>query len=118
MALGSNMKYSSLRDAYSVPVFNMSRADTERDERLPVYTVEKPNESAEPPQPVEKFHTGDDSGSLECSVVQEHCSHCSDCCDTITKKKKYGPIGTSLNELLNLILIFLLIWVLVFKPKM
>jgi hypothetical protein len=123
MAFGSSIGYSSLKDAFGIPPVNLRQADTQREQRLPSYQVQtsggsvgsKTTGCAVEDSGKETFHY-DEDGSIECSVVKSHCDGCEECANHV-RQKKYGPIGTTLSDLLNLTLIFLLIWILIFKPK-
>lgn len=109
MSFGSSIRYASLKDAYG-PV--KMEANEPREKTIAEVETEKFVSDPEPACCAE-----DTSHGIECAVVQAHCSTCGEC-SAMMQPKKYGPIGTSLNEILNLILIFLLIWILIFKPKL
>jgi hypothetical protein len=107
MASGS-LRYASLKDAFAHPAPQVQI----KEEPEAVYKIDQ-----EAPVAQEKFYSEDSEWGVECDVVQKHCSSCSSCSAAL-QPKKYGPIGTSLNELLNIVLIVLLIWILIFRPKL
>lgn len=116
MSFGNRSSYCSLRDAFTIktPVFDESKIMANEQHTIDYHVIQEP--------PVEEKNatikeTFEDSRELDvCEKYQEHCSECKKC--GVSMVKTYGPIGTGLNEILNLILIFILLWIIVYKPSL
>jgi hypothetical protein len=106
MSFGNRSSYASLKDAFGVseftsqlePSYNIPQKETQ----LPVVSP-----VAEVPI-IEKFSETEFESDVTCGQVKSHC----DTCGCIEKKEN----RTWINEILNLILIGLLLWILVYKP--
>lgn len=120
MSFGNRSNYCSLKDAFGVksfsiddnPMRNMEQHTfsykVEQPQKHQVQEVEKIEEAVDPEEEIiENFH-------VKCSSVEKHCGECKDC---IVKFKRYGPVGTSLNEILNIILICILLFIIIYKPN-
>lgn len=97
----SRSKYSSLKDAFGVSSFQHEIKTSE-------YKVEQPieQEVIALPNSYEKF----DEEPISCEKVEKHCRSCS--C------QKYHNFGKNMfAEFLNFLLICILIWILVYKPR-
>lgn len=105
MSFGNRSNYCSLKDAFKTfTVDNNQIHNTEQHSFS--YKVEQPEIEAPPPQEVEL---------LSKEGFEEECdSVCNDCA---VKFKRYGPVGTSLNEILNIILICILLFIVIYKPN-
>ena len=117
MSFGNRSNYASLKDAYGITQFAIApeiQSDEQRESRLVSYTIPEPVEQGPPELPEGKEGFEDAHDDVECHVVKKHCSVCGDCG---MEMKRYGPIGTTLNEILNIILIIILLWILIFKPS-
>jgi hypothetical protein len=106
MSFGNRSNYCSLDDAFGVKSFSVNVSPIHNTEQHSYnYTVDKPVKEALPIveelqtlQTKEKFH----DGSMDCNCK---------------KYKTYGPVGTTLNEVLNIILISILLFIILYKPN-
>lgn len=89
--------YCSLKDAFKAPEFSKQEEIMIEDTQLP-----------QPPQlhqePKEEFKG-------ECEYIQHHLKRCSAC--------NHAPdIDIAFNDILNMILIVLMIWIIIYKPTL
>lgn len=111
MAFGNRYSYALLKDAYGITDFDHLSANKVREDRIDNYNIPDPVEEGPEKQPEGKEGF---EAEIECAAVKKHCSTCGECG---MQMKRYGPIGTTLNEILNIILILLVIWILIYKPS-
>ena len=89
MSFGNRSNFASLSDAYGIDSFTQQEEES--------YKLKEPVEEYPVVQPKENFN-----------VEEEH--HCKGCSCHSRKLKPW------INEILNMILIFLLLWVIVYSP--
>lgn len=109
MSFGNRASFASLKDAYGILEFSREPEEIS-------YTIENPkvdDVQVNAPIPIQLtqpiIETFDEVTS--CDSVKRHCLKC-DC-----MKATYGPIGLWFNELLNIGLILILIYILMYKPS-
>lgn len=88
------MNYCSLKDAFKVPNFSKK----EEELNYPVHEVIE--EFKEPELP-------------ECYYIQEHIKNCRSC-----SVLAGTPSDMDFNYILNIILIILMLWIIIYKPSM
>lgn len=103
MSFGNRASFASLKDAYGILNFTSTEQDN--------YKIEEPVQQPIK-QIVEKFEEELPKEYITCDMVKSHCSDCN--CMAVSK---YGPVGTWLNEILNISLICILIYILMYQPK-
>lgn len=105
--------YCSLKDAFKTPDF--SKEDDEiiiqnkELHKIP-YTIQQENQEEiqkETQKEIQKetFEEG-------CDYIQTHIHNCSKC-----SHSKLSPLDIAFNDILNMILIVLMIWIIIYKPK-
>lgn len=95
MSFGNRSSYASLKDAFGVTEFEKTVETS--------YTIEKQSVApATPTETIENFSESD----ISCNQVKSHCESCG----CMEKSRSW------INEILNLLLIGLLLWILVYKP--
>jgi hypothetical protein len=94
MSFGNRSNYASLKDAFGVLEFE--------EKQEPVYTIPTTTEVQQQPGPV-------GIESFEADNEQSHCKGCN--CHSKISIKEW------INELLNIILIAILLYIIIFKPK-
>jgi len=100
MSFGNRSSYASLQDAFGISQFSTPENPRE-------FLIEQKNEISETqPMAVESF-TED---QVSCETVKNHCQTCN--C-----MKKSMAMTSWINEILNMLLIGLLLWVLVYRPN-
>jgi hypothetical protein len=107
MSFGNRASFASLKDAYGILEFSREPEEIS-------YTIEQPKvETIEviPPVLIKEHVIENFDEQINCQAVKRHCSKC-DC-----MKTSYGPIGMWFNELLNIGLILILIYILMYRPS-
>lgn len=106
MSFGNRSHFATLKDAYGI--LNFSNEEEQN------YNIQVPEEktiekfSDEAPKVIE---TPEEIQITSCDMVKKHILSCN------CMNNKYGPVGTWLNEILNICLICILIYILMYKPK-
>ena len=119
MSFGNRSNYCSLKDAFGVKTFSVDINPIHNMEQHSIsYKVEQPVLGpATCQETIPEVAEGDIVETFkdtECDMVEKHCQNCGDCA---IKFKNYGPVGTSLNEILNIILICILLFIIIYKPN-
>jgi hypothetical protein len=99
MSFGNRTMYASLKDAYGIVEFEKTE-DKKEFQIIPEETA---------PQIVNVVESFDEP-NITCESVNEHCKTCG-CMNTGMIK------GPWLNEILNLLLVGLLLWILIYRPN-
>lgn len=101
MSFGNRSSYATLKDAFGITEFETT-IDTKE------FQLEKQEISSQPIVAMESFEETD----ITCEKVQSHCKTCG----CMNKSIDIRP-GSWLNEILNLLLVCLLLWVLIYRPN-
>jgi hypothetical protein len=108
MSFGNRASFASLKDAYGILEFSREPEEIS-------YTIKEPTQEV---QVMDQIPLVNDDPIIEtfdevttCESVKRHCSKCN------CMKKEYGPIGSWFNELLNIGLILILIYILMYRPS-
>lgn len=104
MSFGNRASFASLKDAYGILEFSSTPEEN--------YTIQNAQVSEEKQPIIEHFEEQTPHPKITCEMVKKHCSSCS-----CMNKGKYGPTGTLLNEFLNIGLICILIYILMYRPR-
>lgn len=95
--------YCSLKDAFRSPDFSKQEEEiilqNKNLHQIP-YTIEEPVK--------ENFHE-------ECEYIQNHLKTCKNCPCNISSN---NSLDIAFNDILNMILIVLMIWVIIYKPNL
>lgn len=106
MSFGNRSSFATLSDAYGIPEFS---SDPELEYKL------KQEDISTQPDPITEAFDVEEKGvdiGVSCDMVKKHCSSCG----CMQQHTSYGPVGNWLNEILNLILIGVLLWIIISKP--
>lgn len=109
----SKISYCSLKDAFKTPNFTKNEEEiTLRDKELHTlsYTIKDEDENEDKGKNeniVGKFDGG-------CDYIREHVKNCKHCGCVVSKPL----MDIALNDILNVILIFLMLWIIIYKPKL
>lgn len=103
MSFGNRSSYATLKDAFGITEFE-SNFDTKE------FELEKREISLQPVVAMESFD--DTETEITCEKVQSHCKSCG----CMNKSIDIRP-GSWLNEILNLLLVCLLLWILIYRPN-
>ena len=117
MSFGNRSNYCSLKDAFGVKTFSIDTNPIHNTEQHSIsYKVDQPvlGPDTRQPPPVTEGDIIETFKDTECDMVEKHCQNCDNCA---IKFKNYGPVGTSLNEILNLVLICILLFIIIYKPN-
>lgn len=106
MTFGNRTSYCSLKDAFGVQSFSV---DT-----VPIHNTEQHTFSYKVEPEIEETPFIEKMSGLNHSDVEQHIDSCPECA---VRMKQYGPVGTSLNEILNIILICILLFIVIYKPN-
>lgn len=101
MSFGNRSSYATLKDAFGITEFEQVLTPRE-------FEIEKKEISSQPVVAMESF----DETEISCEKVQSHCKTCG----CMNKVIDIRP-GSWLNEILNLLLVCLLLWVLIYRPN-
>lgn len=119
MSFGNRSNYCSLKDAFAIQAtkFDETKIMANEQHTIDYHVIQEPiilpNVQT---QEIVKETFEDSSQHDICEQYKEHCSECKKCGNSMVKT--YGPLGTGLNEILNLILIFILLWIIIYKPSL
>lgn len=101
MSFGNRSSYATLKDAFGISEF-----ETNLD--IKEFEIDKKEISSQPIIAMESF----DETDISCEKVKSHCKTCG----CMNKSIDIRP-GSWLNEILNLLLVCLLLWVLIYRPN-
>lgn len=101
MSFGNRSNYCSLKEAFNTPTFDFT--ENEDDKSYEIKESFTPESEASEETPV-----------VRCNNVVSHANTCSSCYKSITKKQM---LRNAFNEILNMIMIVIMIWIIIYKPK-
>lgn len=94
--------YCSLKDAFKAPDFS------KQDEEI----ILKNKELHEIPYTIQE-EVVKETFEEECEYIQNHLRSCTKC-----SQPKFNSLDIAFNDILNMILIILMIWIIIYKPNL
>lgn len=107
-------KYCSLKEAFKQPVFFRNEEEIiipKSDPHIIPYTIQQTQEDTRVLQePIkERFEENEEYG---CEYVKSHISTCKHC-----SSGSNSPVDIMFSDILNILLIILLAWIIIYKPN-